>query len=159
MTDDAKDRLPLGATLSEVATAIWALKMPYVALILLVSLPWTVMSAFGLLDPLIALETINAEADPEAYLAAVPVGLLAFVGIGGLVTLWIFLIIWLRYLMLGGHDALRVSPGAFAVMLGRFAVNGLVVGAGAFLLLMLGILLVCGLVVPLCGVLGLGYQL
>ena len=155
MTDDATDRLPLGATLGAVANALWALKMPYVALILLVSLPWALMTEFGLFDPLVALEAIDPEADPEAYLAAVPVGLFLVVGILALVTLWTFAIIWLRYLMLGGHDALRVTPGAFAVMLGRFAVNGLIVGGVAFLLMILGTLLVCGLLVPLCASLGL----
>ena len=107
MTDDATDRLPLGATLGAGANALWALKMPYVALILLVSLPWALMTAFGLFDPLLALEAIDPEADPEAYLAAVPVGFFLVVGTLALVTLWTFAIIWLRYLMLGGHDALR----------------------------------------------------
>jgi hypothetical protein len=121
-------RLAVFATIAESLRLTWALRVPYLVMVMLAALPGTIAVALGLLDPMKALMAID-ETSGYGPLADFPFGTLALFWLGGILIVVVYAIFWYRYILLGPAGALKFGVAAFNGMLWRSLGGGLVVAA------------------------------
>ncbi len=127
MALNPQNRLAVFRTVGEAFAITWALPAPYVVLVLLTVLPWSVMSALGLFDPLGAYAVAMGSGQDGYGPADYPIGALLLSWISGFLMMVVFGIFWYRYVLLGREGALRFGVAQFNGMFWRTAGYGLAV--------------------------------
>lgn len=128
-----KNRLATFGTIAEALRLTWALRVPYVILAVLFTIPNVAITELGLYDPLNEFTAQAQNVGGTEILAQFPIGTTLFTLVFGFAMLSGFGILWYRYLLLGPTGALKLHAGQFLGMLSRF------IGYG-FLVMIVGII-------------------
>ena len=136
------DHFAAFASLTEACRLTWALRLPYLVLVVLVTVPWAAAMALGAFDQFGTYAALGADVDPTAQLAAMPWSEMSVMWVGSYVLMTVFGIFWYRYMLLGPGEALKFGFGAFNGMVWRSLGYGLAVLIPAILLLIVVIFLV-----------------
>lgn len=122
-----KNRLAAHRTVAEALRLTWVLRVPYVILTVLFTIPNIAITELGLYEPLNDFTAQAQSADSTEILAKFPFGASFLALVIGFAMLSGFGIFWYRYLLLGPTGALKFRAGQFLGMLGRFCGYGLLV--------------------------------
>ena len=127
MTQEAQSELPIFQTITEALQLTWALRLPFVILALLCSIPVTAATALGMFQGMDAFITRERGEDAAAALSQIPIGETLFGLALGFAVLSAFGVFWYRYLLLGPQGALKFGVARFAALFLRFSAYGLLV--------------------------------
>lgn len=154
MTQEAQSELPVFETIKEALKLTWALRLPFVILSLLCSIPSMAATALGMFQGMEAFITRAQGEDSTAALSQFPIGETLFALALGFAVLSAFGIFWYRYLLLGPQGALKFGIARFAALTLRFSAYGLLVMGVWMIAFMIATLLGCTLGYAVSYVLG-----
>lgn len=154
MTQEAQSELPVFETIKEALKLTWALRLPFVILSLLCSIPSMAATALGMFQGMEAFITRAQGEDATAALSQFPIGETLFALALGFAVLSAFGIFWYRYLLLGPQGALKFGIARFAALTLRFSAYGLLVMGVWMIAFMIATLLGCTLGYAVSYVLG-----
>ena len=127
MAVNPQNRLAVFRTVGEAFAITWVLPTPYLVLVVLIMLPWAVMSALGLFDSFHDFTELAARGQEELALQSYPIGAMLVFYIFGYLAFVLFGIFWYRYVLLGPEGALRFGIAELNGMFWRTAGYGLAV--------------------------------
>lgn len=142
MALDHRNRLAVFRTVQESFAVTWALKIPYLVIVLLVATPWAVAADFGLLDSVVEYASRGAAADAGNALGAFPLSTLLVIWAGSFIMMVIFGIFWQRYVLLGREGESNLGLALLSAVLMSGSGIGLTIAVGLVALVLALVLVV-----------------
>ncbi len=143
MALDERNHLPVVATVAEALKLTWTLRLPYVVLALLATLPVVAATEFGLFEGLDAFIKQAESGNSSEILGQFPVGAVCLALVIGFAALSGFGVFWYRYLLLGRAGALKFGFAQLSAMVWRFTGYGLMVMTVGLVVMTVATLLGC----------------
>lgn len=121
MALDSSNRLAIRRTIGDAIRTTWALRLPYLVIVFSLGLPWAILAALGVFDPLGTYVQPGADGQLGSHdiLATYPYGTLLVSWAYGFLVMVVFGILWHRHVLLGRQVALKLSLGALNAVFWR----------------------------------------